>query len=317
MMILHVGGKGAYDVPMITMSDIPFISLIHPSFKLCVGIFTFMIGYGYAFAKVKDWRYSVKHIWALLKVFWLVLIVITIPTILLIGGGKSLINNGLENFIQELCGVSSKLNWYSWFVYLFIFAMIVMPFMSRVIDRKPLLFTAISIVVFYIFECIIHTLIPDFADRPWIHALFFCCEMMPTILLGYYFSKAQVFSRIQIPKHWSMAVVSLLIILLVLILRAKCGAILGFNFDFLYAPIAILSILVIFNVCKVKYTRKVFISLGNASVYMWFLHALFFTSPVRSVYQPMITISNNIWIVTLWAIVLTFTISWMLKKVCH
>ena len=87
MMILHVGGSGAtYDVPMRTMADYPVLGFLHPSFKLCVGIFTFMIGYGYAFAKVKDWHYSIKHIWALLKVFWLILLVITVPSILLSGG---------------------------------------------------------------------------------------------------------------------------------------------------------------------------------------------------------------------------------------
>ena len=89
MIILHCGGSGAtYDVPIRTMDSYPILGFIHPQFKLCVGIFSFMVGYGYAFAKVKDWRYSLKHIWSLLKVFWLILIVITIPSILLAGGVK-------------------------------------------------------------------------------------------------------------------------------------------------------------------------------------------------------------------------------------
>lgn len=87
MIILHVGGSGAtYDVPIRTMADYPVLGFLHPSFKLCVGIFTFMIVYGYAFAKVKVWHYSLKHIWALLKAFWLILLVITVPSILIIGG---------------------------------------------------------------------------------------------------------------------------------------------------------------------------------------------------------------------------------------
>ena len=111
MIILHVGGSGAtYDVPMRTMSEYPVLSFVHPSFKLCVGIFTFMIGYGYAFAKVKDWRYSVKHVWSLLKVFWLILLVITVPSIWTVGGGNSLRENGIEDFIQNLFGVSESLN---------------------------------------------------------------------------------------------------------------------------------------------------------------------------------------------------------------
>lgn len=114
MMILHVGGSGAtYDVPIRTMAEFPVIGYIHPSFKLCVGIFTFMVGYGYAFAKVKDWHYSFKHIWSLLKVFWLILLVITIPSILAINGLSTLQTNGIEDFVQNLLGVSESLNWYS------------------------------------------------------------------------------------------------------------------------------------------------------------------------------------------------------------
>lgn len=88
MMILHVGGTShGWLTPMVTMEDLPIISTIHPSFKLCVGIYTFLIGYGYAFAKVKNWRYSLKHSWSLLKVFWLILLVITIPVGLILGMG--------------------------------------------------------------------------------------------------------------------------------------------------------------------------------------------------------------------------------------
>ncbi len=126
MIILHVGGSGAtYDVPMRTMAAYPILGFIHPSFKLSVGILTFMIGYGYA--KVKDWRYSVKHIWSLLKVFWLILLVITVPSILAIGRGNFIAERGVEDFIQNLFGVSESLNWYSWFVALYIFCMIVLP----------------------------------------------------------------------------------------------------------------------------------------------------------------------------------------------
>lgn len=45
--------------------------------KLCVGIFTFMVGY--AFAKVNDWRYSLQHIKKLLIPFWTILFVFTFP----------------------------------------------------------------------------------------------------------------------------------------------------------------------------------------------------------------------------------------------
>lgn len=316
MMILHMGGSGAtYDVPMRTMAECPVLGFLHPSFKLCVGIFTFMIGYGYAFAKVKDWHYSMKHVRALLKVFWLILLLITIPSVLLIGGGNYLKENGIEDFIQNLFGVSGSLNWYSWFVSLYIFCMIVLPLIHRWLDEKPIFATISFTLAFYLLEVGIHTL-PIFSTNKWVYSLFNNCMLMPTVLLGYYFAKQQVFQKVRVPKHWSMGIAGLVLIVLALSARAYCGAtIAGFNLDIIYAPMAILGILVIFNICKLPIISKLLTNLGNLSVYMWFFHALFFTDVVRTIYQPLILVNDNIFIITLWTILLTYVCSWVLKKV--
>ena len=313
MIILHVGGSGAtYDVPMRTMADYPVLGFLHPSFKLCVGIFTFMIGYGYAFAKVKDWHYSVKHIWSLLKVFWLILLVITVPSILAVGGGNSISERGVEDFIQNLLGVSESMNWYSWFVSLYIFCMIVLPLIHRWLDKKPILATFGFTLAFYVIEAGIHTL-PIWESNKWMYSLFNNCMLMPSVLLGYFFAKQQVFQKIQIPKYWSMLIPGLALIALFFSIRACCGAVAGFNLDIIYAPMSILGILIIFNTCTLPIISKVLTNLGNLSVYMWFFHALFFTDVVRTIYQPLILVSDNIFIITLWTILLTYACSWVLK----
>ena len=115
---------------------------------------------------------------------------------------------------------------------------------------------------------------------------------MPTVLLGYYFAKQQVFQKMRIPQHWTMALVGILLIVLAFVGRAVCGAIEGFSLFIIYAPMAILGILVIFNSCKMPIISKVLTSLGNLSVYMWFFHALFFTDIVRTIYPSFQTISS-------------------------
>jgi UDP-N-acetylmuramyl pentapeptide phosphotransferase/UDP-N-acetylglucosamine-1-phosphate transferase len=81
MIFLHVfGGSGWYD----NRYDIPLNRnelLIHfmGSLQICVGIFVFMIGYGYSFAKSKDWKYSIKHIKRLLVVYWCILFCLALP----------------------------------------------------------------------------------------------------------------------------------------------------------------------------------------------------------------------------------------------
>lgn len=313
MMILHVGGSGAtYDVPVRTMDAYPVLGFLHTSFKLCVGIFTFMIGYGYAFAKKKDWRYSVKHVWALLKVFWLILLGITVPSICLSGGGI-LKDNGTEDFIQNLVGVSESLNWYSWFVSLYIFSMIALPLISRWLDEKPIIATIGFSIAFYLMEVAIHTL-PAWESNQWLYTLFNCCMLMPTVLLGYYFAKQGVFQKVRIIRHWSMVIVGILVIVIAFIGRAICGSVAGFNMYVIYAPLAILGILIIFNACKLPITSRILTSLGDHSVYMWFFHALFFTDIVRTIYQPWILISDNIFVITLWTILLTYAVSVVLKR---
>lgn len=94
MILLHVfGGAGWYE------SDIPMnhneglIRFMH-SFQICVGIFVFMIGYGYAFSKKKDFSYSAKHMKQLLTTFWTVLLIFAVPASIetlhstRLGGGK-------------------------------------------------------------------------------------------------------------------------------------------------------------------------------------------------------------------------------------
>lgn len=138
---------------------------------------------------------------------------------------------------------------------------------------------------------------------------------MPTVLLGYYFAKQQVFQKMRIPRHWAIALVGILLIVLALVGYAVCGAIAGFSLFIIYAPIAVLGILVIFNSCKMPIISKVLTSLGNLSVYMWFFHALFFTDIVRTIYQPFILVSDNIFIITIWTIILTYVCCWILKTI--
>ena len=55
--------------------------------------------------------------------------------------------------------------------------------------------------------------------------------------------------------------------------------------------------------------------MGQLSVYMWFFHALFYTEATRWFYQPVIRVFDNINLVVLCMIVVTFVASWLLKTV--
>lgn len=69
MMILHV-------LWFITEFESPsstYLSVVVPLqrvCKLCVAIFTFLVGWGYAFAQKRDAAYSFKRISRLLRIYW-------------------------------------------------------------------------------------------------------------------------------------------------------------------------------------------------------------------------------------------------------
>lgn len=299
MIILHCGVPSWYDTTIPIFNTYCFITNYFSIFNLCVGIFTFMIGYGYAFSKKKDWHYSWSHIIKLLIPFWVILICFTFPIIIIRGEWDTSI------VLLNLIGINSKYNWFSWFVCLYIYAMIVLPFVSRFIDKKPIIGAIGFITLAYVLEILIH-IIPNWAENDWTQRLFTCFFCSPTIIFGYLFARKQWFISIRIVRHWCLLVLSVLFIIFLLILRHNFGSYLGFHLDFIYAPIFIAAVLVIFNLYKMPLIRNVLTELGNTSVYMWFFHALFFTSTVRCIYQPLILISNNLLIIIIWTITLTY-----------
>ena len=113
MMILHCYGREY----LVTLNyDYAPISHWNGVFKICIGIFSFMVGYGYAFSKDKDMKYSWRHIKKLLITFWTILFVFTLPFCV-----KEVANTDASILFYNLFGINSRFNYYSWFVYFFIF----------------------------------------------------------------------------------------------------------------------------------------------------------------------------------------------------
>lgn len=313
MIVLHCFcGSDWYDTELPMNQNEGLLDFME-SLKICVGIFTFMVGYGYAFSKNKDISYSLHHIKALLIPYWIVLFGLTVPFCLDYIESKSLLLN--------VFGIMGNLSWVNWFIYFYIWSMVIMPFVGRLIDTKPYVFGALAIVCVFCGEVVIHQFVPAYKNNYYLQALFNCFMQTPTMILGYIFSRKQLFLKIPIIEIKgftlkSLVVLAIVIIMLVILfVRSKVGAILGFNLDFFYAPAMIACILYLFNWLKMPVLSKVMTSLGNNSVYMWFLHGLFFTDVVRSFYQPFIMVSTNLWIISLWTIFLSYVCSVIIKKV--
>jgi hypothetical protein len=212
-------------------------------------------------------------------------------------------------------GIDETLLWVSWFVFLYIWAMIVMPFCGRLLDKQPYLWTILLFVLCQVFKVAIWYYVDNFNFRAGWHSLYVCFSWTPTILLGYLFARKELFQKIRIPNYWLVPVVATVIVAVTLWLKMVMPGIKILNFDIIYAPIIILCILVVFSQFKMKYLSKMIVELGGKSVYMWFVHALFFTAATRPVYHQFVMISDNLWIVAIWTIVLSYMLSVILKKI--
>ena len=307
MIVLHCGNQSWYTIDLNAFSTYPYLGSILGNMKFCVGIFTFLVGYGYAFSKSKDFRYSVSHIFRLLTAFWVVLL-ITVPFALIRGEFR------FDLLLLNMIGVNSTYNYFSWFVAFYIYAMVVMPLISRVLDKNYYLYTLVFIVLSFGFAACIHKFIPNYVNNDWLSRLFDCFVTTPTLLIGYFFSKNKIYTRLKTYQNKYMIFLYVLLIIATLTHRYYLPSVIGFNLDLIYAPIFIYAVIAILNLYD-GFIARIFKILGNYSVYMWFVHALFFTELTRNYFQPLILVSDNLCIIILWTISLTFIMSFVISKI--
>lgn len=245
MIFLHVFGgpnwyESSYNIPL--NSNQALLKFMG-SLQICVGIYAFMIGFGYAFSKNKDLKYSVLHIKRLLTVFWTIMLILIIPA-----GYRSI--TGAENFIYELFGIKENLCWVSWFIYLYIWSMIILPFAARFLEKQIYIRGFALIVASYAAMAIIWFMNRQFADIPLLLALMGSLGWTPTIILGYVFSKEKLFQRMHIPASRCIYVLATVIIFATLYCKSIFTGLLIVKFDLIYAPVVLGAILILLSPLK-------------------------------------------------------------------
>lgn len=101
--------------------------------ELSMALFAVLLGYEYDSLKEKNIQYGMKRIWGLLKIYWLSLIFLELP-LLLMGTDEEMFV--LAGFLQNLVGFSILQEWHLWFGFLFIMAMLLLPYLCRVFEKN-------------------------------------------------------------------------------------------------------------------------------------------------------------------------------------
>ena len=96
--------------------------------KMCIGIFMFVTAYGYSISKHRDWKYSFSHIRGLLVRYWALLLAFIVIGVL--AGNQP----ELKMVLLNMFGFASTYSCANWYVYFYIYAMLILPVIVRLID---------------------------------------------------------------------------------------------------------------------------------------------------------------------------------------
>lgn len=251
-----------------------------PEFKICVPIFTFLVGYGYAFAKEKNLRHGLKRSWHLLSHFWLILLGLFLPVAIWKGDYEPTIGNVLLNMF----GLESNLNWYSWYIYFYIFAMLVMIPASRLIKRFKLYGVACMLLISAIGTLALHS-IPGWSENVWTQAAFDCFLCSPVMYTAFYLAEGGVITHLKIKHNLKNAVMALLVAVGIFFLR---GLPFATFLDFATVPVFVAAVVILFNIVSWQLVHSLLIALGKESMNMWFIHAIFATTCTAVVFAPLV-----------------------------
>lgn len=246
-----------------------------------VPLFTFLVGYGYAFARKKNIRHSVSRIWHLLRGFWIILFGICLPVAVFYTHYRFT----WFKFVLDMFGIWRGFNFYCWYIYFYIFAMILMPVLSRLIDRFGLTALILLAVGFGAGYLGVDS-IDNYAKNMWLDALHRCMQWMSLVLTAYYIASNNLYARIRF-RH---GVLSGIIAFLVMagVYMARYFEIVRVA-DLITVPVFSAAFAALFQSFRMRILPPVLTELGIRSMNIWFLHALFFSYSTRKFFLPVVS----------------------------
>lgn len=276
-----------------------YLSAIAHTCKICVAIYCFLTGYAYAFAKNKNIRYGMERSINLLKHYWLQLCLLFVPLAIICGQTIT-----PQLVVCTMFGLPPSLNYFSWYVYFYIFAMVALPICMRgeILWKKTWIGVAAVILVSYGTGLLLHSL-PLYEENAVIAALFNCTLYFPGVIFGYACAKYKVFAWLD-AHLWRGTWWYALGAVFVLSCRTVISSIMGLPLDIYYAPLFIYCIYRILTDKRLSFFGKVLSIFGRYSTQIWFFHGIFFAAYVRDYCQWIIWLPRNPILVFAWCMMI-------------
>lgn len=299
MIAHHILIKEFYIKPDSMLYTFPALRL-QIGMKTCVGIFTFIIGYGFYFNKKYDIGYVYSHVKRLLLRYWFILL----PTILIAyAGGGYYANNKV--IIENFFGISHQYNLGNWYIYFYIYAILILPVIAKTFNKRPFIK-----LLFFIILCGLLTY-ANINNNRYVSAIRECTRYTPLLAIGYVCAKTNILSALSTRIHkrtmWIVIAIS------ASLFRCCISSAYGIVTDVVTVPVFIISVAGIFQGIEDKWYTRLLIRFGSVSTMMWFIHALPFSDATRSMFQPTPYWTNNLFILFIVVTLVSYLLSVLLE----
>ena len=267
-----------------------------------VPLFLFLTGYTYYKHIDKSFKYSLKKIMLFFVDYWLVLLIYGIISIYMCGYQLSIFEA-----IREMFGIERNIMRFAWYVPLYIIIMLLLPFISKYIDKgKDILLLEFIVTIIVISWGIA---INSCNNTVMFIAKELIVKHVPIAILGYYFAKKNYLNIL----YSKMDISSLKIVcfLFAFILFHIVFYNLG---KYILVPI---YIVLVKRLC-LNYKSsigKIIMFLAKHSMNIWFFHCLFFAVATRDVFQKYAFVPYNPILVVCWILCICSVLSLIITPV--
>ncbi len=261
-------------------------------FKLCVGIYAFISGYGlYHSLKsqtksdnffrnlINNYKIVLKKLLSFMLQFWLVF-AIFIP-IGFIFYDKSF---DLSEFILNLLGFSSSYNGAWWYVAQYMKMLMILPLINCALifvkNKKYIISQSVFYISIIILCVAIFIINRDLFD---IITDFFQPAFLLCFIIGYLISRFNIFQILyKIFPSLLIDVLGIIGLILVIVVRVKIAKdASSAGLDFIFVPVFVFGVLVLLS--YIKYISIIFRFFGKCSTFIWLTHVFFYDHYAKNI----------------------------------
>lgn len=199
--------------------------------KICVPIFTFIVGYGFFYSYKNFCAYLKRHGGTLLKYYWFYLFILAIPLVAFTGEYSV----DAKNVALNMIGLEHEYCLGNWYVYFYIYCLLILPLFKYIFHKEYIVKTLIVVLLCGVLSYVTNS------NNIYLQAFSTCMFYTPILVMGYVCAKTQILSLLgRVITRKSLWFALLLFACLIRILFGDWHW--GISTDTVIVPIFIISI---------------------------------------------------------------------------